>query len=185
MPRKPKHPTGGDHRNHPKMTDADRTEIVTRLAMFDTPTEIQEDLAARGIDISRQAISKYNPDGAKYGMSKKWYEIFHTTREAWLQDQAKEPIAHRSYRLRRLSIIHNRAMKRGDLARAQSALEQAAKETGNAFSNVSKIQASGLPARGTTPNDMTPEERRNMLADRIAEQLASVTKSQRKDATKH
>ena len=182
MPRKARHAAGGDTPNHDKMTDNERHEIVTRLAMYDTATSIREDLLARGIDISLQGICHYQPR-AGHRMAKKWVDLFSATRQQWLAAQAAEPIANRNFRLRRLGLIHEKAMRRGDLARAQSALEQAAKEVGNVFSNVQKVHATQAPGQANA--DMTPEERRNMLADRVAEALAARSKPAKRDATKH
>jgi hypothetical protein len=183
MARKPRHAAGGDHHNHEQMTDTIRREIVMRLAMYDGPVEIQADLADRGIDVSRQAIHHYIPAANGRPLAKKWVDLFQVTRAAFLEETASEPIANRTYRLRRLGIIHDRAMKRGDYARAQSALEQAAKEVGNVFTNVTNLKGSLRAA--PIGDNMTTEEKRNVLADRLAEALATVKKPARTDATKH
>lgn len=183
IPSKRGKPGGVRPESHPRMTDDVRAEIVMRLAMYDTVADIQADLRARGIEITHQAIGAYNAEtnGARR-IAKRWVDLFHATREQWLKEIAAEPIANRAFRLRRLTEILNKAMKRGDLARAQGALEQAAKEVGNVFTNVSKVQGTALP--GQVPVDRTPEENRNILIDRLTEALAKLPKKSG-ELTKH
>lgn len=171
----------------PGMTDEIRVEIVTRLAMFDGPTEIAQDLVDRGIDISKQSVAAYNPmtSHGNRRLSQKWVELFHTTREGFLKEIAAEPIAHRAWRLRRLTEDYYRA--RGgaepDLEVARKILEQAAKETGNVYTNVAKV--TGSVAHTHTHIDRTPDENRNILADRLKEAIARLPKPEAKRATKH
>lgn len=159
-----------------------RAEIVTRLAMFDTVRSISADLKERGIDVSSQAISGYNPLNAKPGLAQKWVELFHQTREDFLREIAAEPIANRAWRLRRLTEDYYRA--RGgaepDLETARKILEQAAKEVGNVFTNISKVQGAILPAGVTPPDQLSIEEKRNMLADRLAEAIEKMKTMQAK-----
>lgn len=152
----------------PKMTDQQRAEVVTRLAMYDRLRDIHADMLAQGVDIAVQSIAQYDPYVARGKLAKKWKDLFDKTREDFLAGIAEVPIAQRQYRLRRLMQIHDEALKRGALAEARHALEQAAKEVGSVYTNVSKHQP--LPnTAGPTPGDYTSDERKNMLADRLAE----------------
>lgn len=167
----------------PGMNDQVRAEIVTRLAMFDKPADIHRDLIERGIDVSVQAVQAYNP-GMNQGtrrLAQKWVELFHITREGWLKEIAAEPIAHRAYRLRRLGMIHDRALARGALTVAASMLEQAAKEVGNVYTNVAKVTGTVTHAMP----DRTPDENRNLLADRLKEAIARLPKPEASAPTKH
>lgn len=158
--------------SEPKLTDAERAEIVTRLAMFDRPSAIAADLTERGIDVSQQAVSGYDPKN-RGKRAQKWVDLFHTTREQFLKEMASEPIASRAYRLRRLGELHDTARSKGALSLAASFLEQAAKEVGNIYTNVSKVQGVANPT-GPTPEDFTPAERANMLADRLGPAFAAL-----------
>ncbi|MEZ5748895.1 MAG: DUF2280 domain-containing protein [Caenibius sp.] len=148
-----------------------RAEIVTRLAMFDSVKAIWRDLKERGVDVSSQAISGYNPLNAKPGLAQKWVDLFHLTREDFLKEIAAEPIAHRAWRLRRLTedYYEARSGPEPDLETARKILEQAAKEVGNVYTNISKVQGAILPAHVTSPDQLSFEENRNMLADRLSE----------------
>lgn len=162
-----------------------RAEIVQRLACYETSGEIHKDLLTRGYTISLPAVTTYNPehDYKARRLAKRWRELFYATREAFLAETAKVPVAHRAVRLKRLEAVYTKAMHDGDLKEANKALEQAAKEMGNVYTNVSKVQGSvtALPA---AVEDRSIDERRNMLADRIAEALARMPKP-KAEATKH
>lgn len=171
MPRNP--PPKREKQRAPgaKLTDELRTEVVTRLAMYDTIGQIREWLIEEhGIDVSHEAISAYNA-GTNHSkvMSKRWIDLFHKVREEWLAEMAREPIANRAWRLRRLGELFTVAKAAGDIEEARKALEQAAKETGNVYTNIAKVQGSILP--GQLADDRTPEEARNMLADRLREAM--------------
>lgn len=163
--RKPGKPKKGEG----PLSEADRTEIVTRLAMYDSVAEIHKDLTERGIVVTHQAISAYNPGGANKTLAAKWITLFHETRQRFIDEMAAEPIAHRAYRLRQLDKLYRAAAKRGAIPLAAQILEQAAKEVGNVFSNVTKVkgQVDHLVAEVQT----TPDEMRNMLADRLKEAM--------------
>lgn len=155
------------------MNDEIRAEIVTRLAMFDSSTSIYDDLQARGIDISMQAIGQYKPSTSGK-VALKWVELFNKTREDFLAEIAAEPIANRAFRLRKLGTILDKELSRGNTAGARATLEQAAKEVGNVFTNIAKVQGAKLPGQ-VDASDFSTQERRNMLSDRIGEALGKMT----------
>lgn len=157
----------------PIMNDTVRAEIVTRLAMYDTVAEIQRSLAERGIEVTSQAISHYNPANSQ-PPAQKWIDLFFQTREAWTQEMMAEPIAHRAYRLRKLDKLYHMAEKKGAIPLAAAILEQAAKEMGNVFSNVTKVK--GQVDHQVTEVSMTADEMRNMLADRLKEAVMKQAK---------
>lgn len=154
------------------MNDEIRAEIVTRLAMFDSSNAIYDDLQARGIDISVQGINRYKP-GTAGQLALKWVELFNKTREDFLAEIAAEPIANRAFRLRKLGTILDKELSRGNTAGARATLEQAAKEVGNVFTNIAKVQGTKLPGQ-VDPADFSTQERRNMLSDRIGEALGKL-----------
>ncbi len=155
-----------------KLTDQQRREVVMRLAMFDTVSEIHADLIADGVNISIQALGHYNPERTTARtVSQKWTDLFHITREGFLKEIAAEPIANRAYRLRRLEEVRRKAMALGDFKEANKALEQAAKEVGNIFTNVQIIKGNAAQPGAVDTDAMTPDERRNMLADRLKEAI--------------
>lgn len=156
-----------------------RVEIVTRLAMFDTVKTICLDLRERGIDISAQAISAYNPLNQKPGLAPKWVELFHLTREKYLAGLAEEPLASQRHRLAKLRKLFEKIEDDPDrVDDARKILEQAAKEVGNVYTNVAKVQGAVLP--GQIINQPTGiEEMRNMLADRLGEAIEGMKAARR------
>lgn len=167
---------GRNSGNEHGITDDIRTEIVTRLAMFDKQHEILADLRERGVEISQQAISSYVP-GNRRNLAKRWVELFHATREEYLREASAVPIANRVYRLRALERTLGMEMKRKNTVGIRATLEQAAKEVGGIYTNISKVQGAVLHA--TVPvEDMSTDEKRNMLADRLAEAARAMRKQQ-------
>ena len=169
-------PRGTRKRGAPKkdgspITDADRAEIVTRLAMYDSVSDIHTDLVERGINVTHQAVSHYNPTTGR--LHPKWVKLFTETREKFHAEMMDEPIAHRVYRLRQLHRQYLKADKAGQIPLAVSILEQAAKETGGIFTNVTKVKGQ-LDVQAQV--NVTSDEMRNMLGDRLKEAMMKVAK---------
>lgn len=159
-----------------KLDDAARAFVVTSLATYRGYAEIERDLQERGFDIARQSLHHYHPEHYHGRLAQKWVDLFHTTRKKFLEDVGSLPIAHRSARLRQLQTALDKCMVRLDAAKGddflaasaemRSILEQGAKEMGGLLTNVRKTE-------GTVEHVVTtPEERRNMLEDRLAEAIA-------------
>lgn len=157
-----------------KLDDEVRREIVTRLALYERPSDIHRDLEGRGIKISQQAIKAYDPTTMSHTPAKKWVDLFNATREAFLQETATVAIAHRAVRIHRLEQLYHRALDNNERREAAGYLEQAAKEMGNVFTNVSKT--SGMIGVAHVIQERTPEESRNILVDKLTEALARLPK---------
>lgn len=144
------------------LTEDVKAFIVNALACFDTPQQVAEAVKAEfGLTVTRQHCQAYDPSksmGAKLG--KKWREIFNATRRAFLEDQAMIPIANKNFRLRALDRLYQAAASRGNVALAAQLLEQAAKESGGAFTNrremTGKDGAPLIPPKSAL--DMTDDE---------------------------
>lgn len=115
--------------------------IVQSLACFDTPSQVAEAVAEEfGIKVDRFQVHKYDPTKVNgKGVSKKLVAIFEVTRQAFLKDVAKIPIASQSFRLRSLQRMHDHHISRKNYVQAQAVLEQAAKEVGGIFTNKVKV----------------------------------------------
>lgn len=150
------------------LNDDLRAEIVTRFAMYDTLSEIHRSLTERGIDISVQGVQHYNPTGGNRSIADRWVTLFHDTRAKFQAEMMDEPIAQRAYRLRELHKLYLQARDRGALPLAASLLEQAAKETGGLYTNVTKLK--GQVEALNTP-EVTSDEQRIMLAQRLSDAL--------------
>lgn len=162
--RKPGQPKAGQG----PLKEADKVEIVTRLAMYDTVHEIHRSLAERGIEVTVQAVANYNPTRSTI-LAQKWVTLFYETRERFHAEMMAEPMAQRAYRLRQLHKLYLQAEKKGAIPLAASLLEQAAKETGGLYTNVTKVK--GQLDAPITPHETTSEEQRIMLADRLKDAM--------------
>lgn len=154
-------------RPDPKLNDELRAEVVRRLAMYDRLCDIQRWLEEdHNIRIDHRALRHYDPTN-NLRLSQKWADLFHETRTSFLHELAREPIANRAWRLRRLREDYE-ATRLVDPDTARKMLEQAAKETSGFYAPRQGKHADTAP-------DMAPERERsheemaNMLADRLGE----------------
>lgn len=177
---KPRGPRSSSHGQ--KLNDEQRAFIVTKLAVYESPGDVLQQLAERfGVDVSHQAVSSYSPENSRK-LAKRWIDLFHTTRRAFLAEVAAEPIAHQAYRIRELGRVYKAAMDAGDFAPANKALETAAKEMGGLLTNTRNVTG-----KVEHTHVVTEDEQRNMLHDRLAEALAKrkAAKAQPQPTTKH
>ena len=152
-----------------KLNDEQRKQVVMRLAMYDRIIDIQCWLAEEfGLQINHQSIRHYDPtNGGR--LAQEWVDLFNETRTAFLHEVAREPIANRAWRLRRLQEDYE-ATRAKDPDVARKMLEQAAKETSGFYQPRQGKHADTAPD-AAPERERTPEEARNMLADRIGEAL--------------
>lgn len=127
------------------LSDAVKQFIVQALACYDTPTQVSEAVKEEfGLDVPRQQVALYDPTKhAGRNLSKKWRAIFEATRESFKAETAEIPIAQRAYRLRKMSMIADRAERMRNFPLVLQILEQAAKETGDAYVNHRAGQGGG------------------------------------------
>jgi hypothetical protein len=122
-----------------------KREIVQRLARFDTPGQVVKAMKADyGIDLSPQRVQFYDPT-SKNGaaLSDDLKALFGETREKFLKELDNIPIYNRAVRLRRLDRMATAAEDRGNMVLAAQLLEQAAKESGGAFTNKHQHELTG------------------------------------------
>lgn len=120
--------------------------IVQQLAMFERGVNIQKALKDEfEIEISRAGISYYNisnPD-----LPKEFKKLFTKIRNDFLKNSAKIPIANKSYRLQKLYKLYEAEEDKHPAIQSpktmRALLEQAAKESGDAYSNKQKVELTG------------------------------------------
>ena len=119
------------------LTDTERREIVQRLACFESPPEVAE-WASQAFekDVTPNQVHHYNPMRSEE-TAQKWVELFHDTRDAFLNDLDTIPLSHRAVRLRELQHLYDR-VKDEDEERAARMIKQAAKEVGGKFTNLER-----------------------------------------------
>lgn len=125
-----------------RLTPQQKTYVVQQLAAFEAPADVRRALKVEfGVEISDNAVRGYDPTNPKgAALSQRWRELFDRTRAAYLQDAARVGIANKVHRLVRLDRIAARAEQQGNFALALSALEQAAKEMGDAYTNTRVVK---------------------------------------------
>lgn len=119
--------------------------IVQALACFDTPTQVAEAVKKEfDIEITRQQVAQHDPTKSTgANLAAKWRILFEDTRKKFREDTADIPIANRAYRLRMLDRMASRAEGMKNMALAAQLLEQAAKESGNVYTNKHKHELAG------------------------------------------
>lgn len=119
--------------------------IVQQLACFDTPSQVVEAVKAQyGVEITRQQAETHDPTKfAGRELAARWVTLFHEARARFKEETMSIPIANRAYRLRALDRMAARAENMKNMALAAQLLEQAAKETGGAYTNRREIEHSG------------------------------------------
>lgn len=134
--------------------------IVQSLACFDTPSQVAEAVKNEfGITVSRQQVEGHNPTKqSSKGLAKRWVALFEDTRARFREDMADIPIANRSYRLRALGRMAERAEAMKNMALAAQLMEQAAKETGGSYTNKHQHELSGQNGSPIMVASMTKED---------------------------
>jgi hypothetical protein len=121
-----------------KLNKVQKVYVITQLATFETLTAVREGLKQEfGVDISLPALMHYQPPHAK--LKKAFKDLFDETRKQFLEDTAAIPIANKAFRLKQLDRLLQRQIKLSDVKQntveMRATLEQAAKESGNQFTN--------------------------------------------------
>jgi hypothetical protein len=119
--------------------------IVQRLARFDGPAQVVKAVKEEfGLEVSRQRVHFYDPTTkAGRALHPELKELFFEARERAKQDLDSIPSYHKAIRLQRLDAMINTAMERGNLVLASQLLEQAAKESGGAYTNKHQHELTG------------------------------------------
>jgi hypothetical protein len=119
--------------------------IVQRLARFDAPSQVVKAVKEEfGLDVSRQRVHFYDPTTkAGRALHPELKELFFETREQAKKDLDPIPSYHKAVRLQRLDAMIMTAMERGNVPLAAQLLEQAAKESGGAFTNKHQHELTG------------------------------------------
>lgn len=117
--------------------------IVQSLACFDTPSQIVEAVKQEfGLTVTRQQCVAYDPTKSTgKNLSKMWRDEFESARKRFRENIEDIPIANKAVRLRELDSIRTSSGKNNVLR--MQALEQAAKEVGDSYTNRKEITGKG------------------------------------------
>lgn len=137
-----------------------QTFIVQQFAMYATPQEIVELVKVEfGIETTRPQVFFYNAD-MNPQLASKWKVLFDETRTKFLESTSSIAIAQKSYRLRELDSIYKnqKSAKSQNTKAMKDTLEQAAKESGDVYSNKQKLEHTGkdgAPIETKQTNDLS------------------------------
>lgn len=120
--------------------------VVQQLALFERPKSVQLMLKENfGLEVSLQAICYY--DVSNEDLPKKLKTLFNSTRKNFLKNADSIPIANKSYRLIKLQKMFESEENQSPLLQnkvvMRALLEQAAKESGDSFTNKQKHEVTG------------------------------------------
>lgn len=129
-----------------KLETSHQIFIVQHFAMFERAIDIQEALKQNfGVEISLQAVCYYNAENGN--LTKKLKSLFNRTRKKFIEDSSAIPIAHKSYRLKKLQQMFEKEESENAKLQNKKAmreiLEQSAKESGDAYTNKQKHEHTG------------------------------------------
>jgi hypothetical protein len=126
-----------------ELNNEHKTFVVTCLAQFMTPSEVVAAVKEEfEVEITRQQVRTYNPEQVSE-VGKEWVKLFKAARAQFIKDTSSIAIAHSAFRLRELGEMYREA-KKHKLGKSQRAiLEQAAKESGGAYTNQVKQELTG------------------------------------------
>lgn len=111
--------------------------IVKRLAVFDRPSDVRDELKTEyGVDVDLSQLAHYDPTTSKgQKLAADLTELFHRTRERFLDEFTGSAVQHKAVRLRLIQEAVNKLRDMHNYPDMLEALEQAAKEMGGAFTN--------------------------------------------------
>ncbi len=116
----------------PKLTEAEKIDVVLRLAGYDSPPAIARSLKEEfGITIAVSSIAFYDPTSC-HGRRcpKRWATLFHETRAKIIAGLSDVGAANKMVRVRWLDQMARSQMAANDSAEARALLKQAAEEMG-------------------------------------------------------
>lgn len=123
------------------LEDSERKQIVERLACYESPSDVAAWATETfGKQIERQQVEHYDPTRSdKTGQT--WVELFKETRKTFNEDASRVAIAQKLWRLRQLQeIVSDSDTEEADRLKA---MEQAAKEMGEAYTNKRLLEHTG------------------------------------------
>lgn len=125
--------------------------------MYATPQEIVDLVKENfAVETTRPQVFFYNAD-MNPKLAQKWKDLFQKTRNEFLSDTVSIAIAQKTYRLRELDTIYKnqKSSKVQNTKAMKDTLEQAAKESGEAYTNKQKHEHTGKDGKDLTPRVIT------------------------------
>jgi hypothetical protein len=119
--------------------------IVQRLARFDGPAQVVKAVKEEfGIEVTRQRVHFYDPTTRNgRALNEDLKALFFETREKAKYDLDSIASYHKAIRLQRLDAMISKAIDLNNMPLAAQLLEQAAKESGGAYTNKHQHELTG------------------------------------------
>lgn len=161
-----------------KLNDEQKAFIVCAFARWSRTRDILRAFEAEfGFQIDSRQLDNYNldgwrsrrfeDDGNRKDPMKKWRPLFEETRKKFTAQVIAIPIANPAFRLQALQDMFDDAMGKKNYHKAAELLEQAAKESGGAFTNTRELKGK-VDHKHDHEVTLSPEEKRNFVADKLA-----------------
>lgn len=162
-----------------RLTEEQKTFIVSQFACFERPLEISRQFKARfGLELPLPQIDNYNFDHthADARSFDKWQPLWDSVRANYLAGTAGIAISHAAFRLRKLDEMFEIAYRNRNYKTAAALLEQAAKETGGGYGSRRGAEAKDDDANGkdamSDEADIPGNIKREMLTERLNNAIA-------------
>lgn len=159
-----------------KLTHAQKVFIVQRLACFETPLEVSTALKAEyGIEVSKQAVEKYDPTKrAGEQLRKDLRDLFDKRRKRFRDEIDDIPEANKTVRVRDLALAARAFKESRNYIAMADMLERIAKEMGNVHSNRRELTGKdGKPMQFEDVTTMTDDELKAELARHLLGAVAA------------
>lgn len=168
-------------RSRSNLTEEQRAWLVTAWATFkrapDIVTEFEQTF---GFKLATPNAHKYNCSGitsieeAKHRGLAKWMDLHNKVRTEFEAAIKDIPIANATYRMQQLDKMFEDAMGKRNFRMAASLLEQAAKESGGAFSNKRVVEGN---VEHKHEHDVPMDIKRTAIATKIRDLIADGLKA--------
>jgi hypothetical protein len=155
-----------------KLTQAQKVDVVLRLAGYDSASAIARSLKEEfGITISPASISFYDPTPYRGRQCpERWATLFHETRAKIIAGLSDVGAAHKMVRVRWLDQMARNEMATNNSAEARALIRQAAEEMGDGVTH--RHEHRGVVLHGNL-SEAELDARLTAAQDRLAAVLAS------------
>ena len=159
-----------------KLTEEQKQYIVCQFAIFKRTWQICHSFRdTYGEEITAAQVSNFDIAKRLKGQRSiaKWVPMFDAARAKFLADVASVPVANATYRIHQLDEMFDIAFKKKNYVAAAKLLEQAAKETGGAYTNQRELSAKIDADVSVSDESAIPMVvKRDMLAHRLRAAVA-------------
>jgi len=117
-----------------RLSEDIKRRIVEHLACFRTHAEVVMLIGEEfEVTLTPRHVRAYDPTSCQFAGSARWLDHYRHVRKRCTDEVGEIAIAYRTFRLRRLTELHDKAIETGNLKEARKVLEQVAKEMGNYY----------------------------------------------------